>query len=128
MLDNIKAMDEYQLARIAEVSVPEPNSPYGARFLRGIRNMLVEIMERQHRAYPNVTALQTAYFLQDTGYFAEIVDTATPVNTYSLMRTYVDLEAYYWVEESVASPVETAALALAAVGDNLLLALTENME
>jgi hypothetical protein len=83
-VETIKAMEAFELARIADCASPDTSDSPGAKFLLGVRDAVVDELTHSHAA--------DGYDLADI--LTEIAENAPSVYTHERWQEFVDLCAY----------------------------------
>jgi hypothetical protein len=96
ILSEIKGLSRWKLAVDAESSTPDDEDSAGARFLRGIRDSVIEAVEWrvEHGEFSLAEAVENVRY---EGADGEIADGAVPIYTYDKWLTFTDLGA--WTED-----------------------------
>ncbi|WJN63323.1 Ocr-like antirestriction protein [Streptomyces phage phiScoe54] len=96
ILSEIKGETHWSLAVDAESSSPDSDESAGARFLRGIRDSVIEAVEWRIE-HDELSLAEAVEDIRYVGADGEIADGAVPVYTYDKWLTFTDLGA--WTED-----------------------------
>lgn len=119
-IDEMRALNGYELSDMAGCQSPDSLSSEGARFLECVRDAVAEKI---------TSGSVTLSDFNDNGQLSEISDNAPSVYTHARWRQFVDLGAYSEdpeiTDEWPKSLTEAAGLALYQIADRLAYALCE---